>query len=244
MSYPTNTPPGYVMAQPIFRLSGDRGLLVEFGTSIDPDINRLTRNVAQRLEALAITGILDVIPAYASFLVIYDPHQIGVSSLQETVLACLDQTDAAPEKEGATVDIPVCYSESFGPDLPNVAGYNGLTPDQVIQIHTAGRYLIYMIGFAPGFPYLGGLDPRLHTPRLDTPRSQVEAGSVGIANNQTGIYPISSPGGWQIIGRTPLRLFVPETENPVPYYRPGDSLRFVSISESEFYRLLREQDHG
>ncbi|MBS3778854.1 MAG: 5-oxoprolinase subunit PxpB [Desulfovermiculus sp.] len=244
MSHLTNNSSGHVQVQPMFRLSGDRGLLVEFGTSIDPDMNRLTRNVAQRLERMAISGVLDVVPAYASFLVIYDPDQIGVSSLQETVLACWDQADPAPENEGATVDIPVCYSESFGPDLPNVAEHNGLTPDQVIQIHTAGRYLIYMIGFAPGFPYLGGLDHRLHTPRLDTPRPKVEAGSVGIANNQTGIYPISSPGGWQIIGRTPLRLFVPEAENPVPYYRPGDSLRFVSISESEFHRLVREQDHG
>jgi len=244
MSHLVNTPSDHMKVQPIFRLSGDRGLLVEFGSSIDRDINRLTRNVAQSLERMAISGVLDVVPAYASFLIIYDPYLIGISPLQETVLACCDQTDAAPEKEGAVVDIPVCYSESLGPDLPNVAEHNGLTPDQVIQIHTTGNYLIYMIGFAPGFPYLGGLDPRLHTPRLDTPRSQVESGSVGIANNQTGIYPISSPGGWQIIGRTPLRLFVPEAENPVPYYRPGDSLRFVSISESEFYRLLREQDHG
>ncbi|MFP4049550.1 MAG: 5-oxoprolinase subunit B family protein, partial [Desulfovermiculus sp.] len=109
---------------------------------------------------------------------------------------------------------------------------------------TSGRYLIYMFGFAPGFPYLGGLDPRLHTPRLDTPRDRVEAGSVGIANNQTGIYPIASPGGWQIIGRTPLRLFIPEQADPVPLYRPGDQLRFVSISETEFHRLAREENHG
>ncbi|MDZ7761834.1 MAG: 5-oxoprolinase subunit PxpB [Desulfovermiculus sp.] len=230
--------------QPVFRLSGDRGLLVELGSSIDPEINRLTRSVAKRLEHMAVPGVLDVVPAYASFLIIYDPHRITVSRLQETVQTCWNQPDTHLGGEGKTVDIPVCYNESFGPDLPTVARHNGLSPEEVVRMHTSGLYLIYMIGFAPGFPYLGGLDPRLHTPRLDTPRARVEAGSVGIANDQTGIYPISSPGGWQIIGRTPLRLFTPEQTDPVPFYRPGDQLRFVPISEVEFQRLAREESHG
>ena len=241
------SPPDYAhhsSPRPLFRLSGDRGLLVELGSSIDPETNRLTRDMARGLEHRDVPGLLDVVPAYASFLIIYDPQRTTASWLQEAVLSCLTQSPSHSTPKGNVVDIPVCYSDSFGPDLGTVAGHNGLKTEEVITIHTSSLYLIYMIGFAPGFPYLGGLDHRLHTPRLDTPRSRVEAGSVGIANNQTGIYPISSPGGWQIIGRTPLRLFAPEREDPVPYYRPGDQLRFVSISEQEYYRLAREQTNG
>ncbi|MFW6326635.1 MAG: 5-oxoprolinase subunit PxpB, partial [Desulfovermiculus sp.] len=232
-----SSPPNHTHDQgpePIFRLAGDRGLLVEFGTSIDPDLNRRTRSVAVCLETKAVPGIMEIVPAYASFLIVYQPDLINVHTLRETVRACLDPAGYILEDDGKVVDIPVCYSQDFGPDLPFVAQCNNLTLEEVIHLHTSGRYLIYMFGFAPGFPYLGGLDPRLHTPRLDTPRDRVEAGSVGIANNQTGIYPIASPGGWQIIGRTPLRLFTPEQADPVPLYRPGDQLRFVSISETEF----------
>ncbi|MFO7876786.1 MAG: 5-oxoprolinase subunit PxpB [Desulfovermiculus sp.] len=230
--------------EPVFRLAGDRGLLVEFGTSIDPELNRRTRSVAAHLESKSVPGIMEIVPAYASFLIVYQPDLVSVPSLQEEVRECLDPAQHVLEDDGKVVDIPVCYSQDFGPDLPFVAECNNLTPEEVIRIHTSGRYLIYMFGFAPGFPYLGGLDPRLHTPRLDTPRARVDAGSVGIANNQTGIYPIASPGGWQIIGRTPLRLFTPERADPVPFYRPGDQLRFISISEAEFQRLAREKSHG
>jgi KipI family sensor histidine kinase inhibitor len=230
--------------EPVFRLAGDRGLLVEFGTSIDPDLNRRTRSVAACLECRAVPGIMEIVPAYASFMIIYQPDLVNVHTLQEAVHECLDPAGHVLKDGGKVVDIPVCYSQDFGPDLPFVAQCNNLTLEEVIRIHTSGRYLIYMFGFAPGFPYLGGLDPRLHTPRLDTPRDRVEAGSVGIANNQTGIYPIASPGGWQIIGRTPLRLFTPEQADPVPLYRPGDQLRFVPISETEFHRLAREENHA
>jgi KipI family sensor histidine kinase inhibitor len=215
--------------------------LVEFGTSIEPALNSLTRNVATSLESKKIPGVLEVIPAYASFVVLYQPDIVTVSSLQHAVHQCVQSVQCLRGEEGKLVDIPVCYSPTFGPDLPTVAAHNGLSQAEVVQIHSSGEYLIYMFGFAPGFPYLGGLDPRLHTPRLDTPRPRVEAGSVGIANNQTGIYPIASPGGWQIIGRTPLRLFVPEKPDPVPLYRPGDRIRFVSIPESDFHRLAREE---
>lgn len=237
----TNRPP---VPAPVFRLSGDCGLLVEFGTSIDPELNRLTRNVALSLERKAIPGVMEVVSAYASFLIFYQPNVVSVSSLQEMVRQCAQSMQLNQADEGNLVEIPVCYNQMFGPDLATVAEYNGLSQKEVVQIHTSGHYLLYMFGFAPGFPYLGGLDPRLHTPRLDTPRPKVAAGSVGIANNQTGIYPLTSPGGWQIIGRTPLRLFAPEMPNPVPFYRPGDRLRFVSITESEFHRLAREEHCG
>jgi KipI family sensor histidine kinase inhibitor len=233
------------LSEPRFRISGDRGLLVELGESIDLETNRHTRLVASRLEGLKLEGILEVVPAYCSFLVIYQPESIHAERLQEEILGCSRQTDGhEPDASSRTVDIPVCYGGDFGPDIGTVAETNGLSEEEVIRIHAASEYPIYMMGFAPGFPYLGGLDERLHTPRLETPRSAVPAGSVGIAGSQTGIYPLTSPGGWQLIGRTPLRLFVPEQENPVPYYEPGDRLRFVPISEEEYQRQLREQGHG
>ncbi|MFO7802648.1 MAG: 5-oxoprolinase subunit PxpB [Desulfovermiculus sp.] len=241
---PSHQFPSHPGHRPLFRLSGDRGLLVELGTVIDPELNQLTRIVANGLQERSIPGVLDVVAAYASFLIIYDPKEITLASLQNEILACWDQAHPTQVENTKTVDIPVCYTETFGPDLTVVAEYNQLSREEVIRLHTAGQYLIYMIGFAPGFPYLGGLDPRLHTPRLDTPRAKVEAGSVGIANNQTGIYPIAGPGGWQIIGRTPVQLIRPQHKNPVPLYQPGDRLRFVPISEEEFHRLAQEQEHA
>ena len=242
--HPGHPPAQGTSPRPTFRFSGDCGLLVELGTVIDLGLNQLTRDLATRVKERTVSGVLDVVAAYASFLIVYDPEQITPGQLQTTVLECWGQTDPDQKETGKTVDIPVCYSETFGPDLPTVAGYNNLSREDVVRLHTAGLYPIYMIGFAPGFPYLGGLDPKLHTPRMDTPRTRVEAGSVGIANNQTGIYPISSPGGWQIIGRTPLRLFTPEHADPVPLYHPGDRLRFYPISEETFHRMAREQDHA
>ncbi len=223
---------------PRIRYCADWGLLAEFGSSIDPDLNSWTRLVAQRLQKNSLPGVLEIVPAYASFLVIYDPLELDTKTLERAILSCCRQFAVAEAgKRARVVDIPVCYEGELAPDLENVAGRNGLDVRQVIRIHTGTDYLVYMLGFAPGFPYLGGLDERLHTPRLDTPRELVPAGSVGIAGSQTGIYPLSSPGGWQIIGRTPLRLFDPGLENPVPYYAPGDRLRFYEISREEFHRL-------
>lgn len=233
------------LTEPRFRISGDRGLLVELGESIDLQTNRQTRLIASRLEQLNLEGVLEVVPAYCSFLVIYQPESIHVDRLQEEIHGCTRQTAGEePETSGRTVDIPVCYGSEYGPDIETVAEANGLSVEEVIRIHASSEYPIYMMGFAPGFPYLGGLDERLHTPRLETPRSAVPAGSVGIAGSQTGIYPLTSPGGWQLIGRTPLRLFVPENEEPVPYYKPGDRLRFVPISDEDYERQLRGQGHG
>jgi inhibitor of KinA len=224
--------------QPRFRLSGDRGLLVELGQAIDLETNARVRAAAADLEKHAYPGIVEVIPAYCSILIIYEPQRIELADLKETVRKHTTLTfDSNASVSGRTVEIPVCYGGDFGPDIEAVARHNGLSVQEVITIHTATSYPIYMLGFAPGFPYLGGLDQRLHTPRLETPRARVEAGSVGIANAQTGIYPLPSPGGWQLIGRTPLRLFAPEMDDPVPYYRPGDRLQFVSISRQEFNRL-------
>lgn len=223
----------------------DWGLLVAFGERIDPELNAWTRLVADRLRQYHIDGVLEVVTAYSSFLVIYDPARLDTKSLREKVFACCSEKKEDESFQlSSTVEIPVCYAPEYAPDIEDVARLNNLSVKEVIDIHCRTEYLIYMLGFAPGFPYLGGLDQRLHTPRLDTPRKLLPAGSVGIAGSQTGIYPLASPGGWRIIGRTPLRLFDAGQKPPVPYYAPGDKLKFKSISRREFQRMAGEQSHG
>lgn len=231
--------------EPRLRYCADWGLLVQLGDSIDPELNAWTRLAADKMRDLALPGVQEVVPAYASFLVIYDPLQLEPERLKQAVLSCCQ--DQSPEdllQHARTVRIPVCYQGQHAPDIQDVAKIHSLSVQQVINIHCEPEYLIYMLGFAPGFPYLGGLDPRLHTPRLDTPRQQVPSGSVGIAGSQTGIYPLASPGGWRIIGRTPLRLFAPELDCPVPYYAPGDKLQFYPVDQQEFQRLQQEEGYG
>jgi KipI family sensor histidine kinase inhibitor len=141
------------------------------------------------------------------------------------------------------IEIPTLYGGDSGPDLDYVASHNGLTPEEVVQIHASGTYRIYMLGFTPGFPYLGGMDERIATPRLETPRTKISGGSVGIAGAQTGIYPIDSPGGWQIIGRTPLALYDPQREEPI-LLQAGESIRFVPIDQETYDRLWQETREG
>ncbi len=231
-----------------YRVSGDGGLLVELGDRIDWTLNTRTRRLALLLEREALPGVTEIVPAYCSFLILFEPATLDLGRLkaqiEELFQEIEDSGDEEPGASGRSVEIPVCYGGDYGPDLASVAQHNDLSPEEVVRIHSSGTYPVYMLGFAPGFPYLGGLDERIATPRLDTPRSHVPAGSVGIAGSQTGIYPLASPGGWRLIGRTPLTLFDPTAEDPVPYYRPGDSLCFVAVSEEEFNRILREGCHG
>jgi KipI family sensor histidine kinase inhibitor len=225
---------------PRFRLAGDRGLLVEFGEGIDLAVNRKVRAMAMAFDDRAPAGIVEVMPTYRSLLIVYDPMKNDPETLREKIrelAADLDESRIPPPK---TVEIPVCYGGQFGPDIAFVADTHGLTVQEVIEIHCEPDYPIYMIGFTPGFPFLGGLDEALHTPRLETPRTRVPEGSVGIANAQTGVYPVASPGGWRIIGRTPVRLFAPERENPFRY-TAGDRIRFAQISEEE-YRSIAEKE--
>lgn len=141
------------------------------------------------------------------------------------------------------IHIPVLYNLEMGPDLEEVASYNNLTIEEVVQIHTTNEYLVYMLGFMPGFPFLGGLDERIHTPRRSEPRVKINAGSVGIANNQTGLYPSDSPGGWQIIGRTPLKVFDQYSE-PMTLYEAGDYIKFYSIDETTYNQIESEINDG
>ncbi|MFO7785591.1 MAG: 5-oxoprolinase subunit PxpB [Thermodesulfobacteriota bacterium] len=225
---------------PRFRPAGDRGILAEFGEGIDLSVNRKVRAAALILEQRPPVGIVEVIPTYRSLLIIYDPMQTVPEGIEQALLALEQDMDSSCIPPPKVVDIPVCYGGDFGPDIGFVAETHGLSVDEVIRIHSEPLYPIYMIGFTPGFPFLGGLAESLHTPRLETPRFHVPEGSVGIANNQTGVYPVASPGGWRLIGRTPLRLFAPERETPF-LYTAGDLIRFVPIREGDYRRIAQEQ---
>jgi len=219
-----------------FRVCGDGALLVEYGDGVDREVNEKVRAMALVIDRQRPAGVARLVPAYRSLAVFYDPLAVSPEDLQARLReleATLEEADVASAR---TVDIPVLYGGEAGPDLETVAACHALAPEDVVRIHSATPYHIFAIGFAPGFPYLGGLDPRLHTPRLKTPRSLVPAGSVGIAEAQTGIYPSDSPGGWQLIGRTPLRLFDPSRKEPIRY-GAGDRIRFVPISASDYDRI-------
>ena len=222
--------------KPRFLLAGDRGLLVEFGAAIDPEINRKVRQIFLSLEETPIEGVIEVIPTYRSILIAYNPFQTDPETLKREILDRENNLDKWEILLPETVEIQVAYGDEFGPDLEFVAQYNKLTPEEVIQIHTSGTYLIYMIGFTPGFPFLGGLSEKIFTPRLEKPRQLVPAGSVGIANNQTGIYSIDSPGGWQLIGKTPIKLYDP-TGSPPILLKAGNYLKFKSISKKEYQEI-------
>jgi len=223
---------------PRFLLAGDFGLLVEFGDKIDPEINKRVREIFITLEKFPIDGITEAVPTYRSILIFYDPLKTSPDQLQQKILALEKRSREVTIPPPETIEIPVVYGGDFGPDLGFVAEHNGLNQEEVIEIHTSGIYLIYMLGFTPGFPFLGGLSERLFTPRLKTPRDVVPAGSVGIANNQTGIYPIDSPGGWQLIGRTPIKLYDPKRENPI-LLKAGNYLRFKRITGAEYEEILQ-----
>ncbi len=230
---------------PHFYPLGDAAVVLEFGQTIDPATHRLIQAFSQLLTQHPPPGLREVVPAFATLTVYYDPwvlrHGRGklpyeqmVSALQNLLPAA--QAAATVAAPGPLVEIPVCYGGAHGPDLELVAHHAQLFPEEVIARHAAPDYLVYMVGFAPGFPYLGGLDARLATPRRAQPRPLVPAGAVGIAGVQTGIYSLPTPGGWQLIGRTPRRLFDP-ARTPPSLLHAGDRLRFVPISAVEFERL-------
>ena len=222
------------------RMAGDRGLLVEYGDVIDPAVNNKVRSMAIVMADNPLKGVTEIIPTYRSLLIIYNPamtHPVELEKMLAALEARLDEIKIPPPR---TVEIPVCYGGEFGPDIETVADTNQLTVAEAIKLHCEPEYLIYMVGFTPGFPFLGGLSEKLHTHRLETPRTLVPEGSVGIANNQTGIYPIASPGGWQLIGRTPVKLFTPGRINPF-LYQAGDRIKFKPISAAEYTHLVEKE---
>ncbi len=219
---------------------GDRGLLLEFGDEIRTEVNEKVRRMALAVEKEAVEGILEVVPTYRSLLVIYNPLQISLEELKRRLkeLEASSREFAFPDPK--LTRIPVLYGGPFGPDLEKVADYLRLPSEEVVRLHCSRPYFIYMIGFMPGFPYMGELPDRLVVPRLKTPRLSVPAGSVAIAQRQTGIYPVESPGGWQILGRTPMKIFDPEKEPP-SLLRMGDWVQFYPINEKEFSEWQSER---
>lgn len=222
---------------------GDCGVLVELGDSISEEVNSKVMELNRRIHGLSVEGILETVPAFCSVLVCYDPLKTDYDAVSKVLSLLSESLEGKTGIRGRLVEIPVCYGGSFGPDLSFVAEHGKITEEEVIRIHSSRDYRIYMLGFLPGFPYLGGMDERIFTPRLNSPRTRIPAGSVGIGGEQTGIYPMDSPGGWQLIGRTPYRLFKPEKVGK-PLYEAGDSIRFVPISQEEYKEIKRKQEMG
>lgn len=226
---------------------GESAILIEFGKGIDPKIHGKVKMFTENLDLSPLPGMIEYVSAFSSVTIFYDPVKVrkmyqespeGKSLLTFEILAAMVREKLGNLEHDANytpriVEIPVCYGEEFGPDLQYVAEHNKLTADEVIHIHSHGEYLVYMIGFAPGFPYLGGMSECIATPRRQSPRMSIPAGSVGIAGMQTGVYPIATPGGWQLIGNTPVELFRP-LDNPPTLLQSGDRIRFYPISRIEY----------
>lgn len=221
---------------------GDRAVTITLGDTIDLATHRRVRAVSAALDARRPAGVVDQAPAFASVTVHYDPARVAgnrATSPYDRLIAELDallsqvHDDDLPPPQ--LVEIPVCYGGELGPDLDDVARQHQLTPQDVIDLHSGAEYLVYMVGFMPGFAYMGGLPAQLATPRRATPRTAVPAGTVGIGGSQTGVYPLESPGGWNLIGRTPVKIFDIARE-PATLLTTGDHARFVSISARDFER--------
>ncbi len=227
-----------------FLFSGDSALVIEFGNEISVDINKKIRKMMDDIKKENIDGIVELVPTYCSLLINYDVLKIDYNTLVEKLKTFLNNNLETAEGEEVTlIEIPTLYNDEVGPDLSYVAEHNKLSKEEVIKIHTGTDYLVYMLGFMPGFTYLGGMSEKIATPRLESPRLQIYPGSVGIAGKQTGMYPSMSPGGWRIIGRTPLKLYNPDSDTPV-YISSGDYVRYVSISEEKYNEILKKVENN
>jgi inhibitor of KinA len=223
--------------------SGDSAIVVELEARVDPEINARAIRLAGAVQAAAIAGVRDVVPTYRSVAVFFDPLRTDYRGLIKWLEGHLDRMPAPPIAEPPLITVPVCYEDELGPDLAAVAAFANMSPQDVIAIHASARYRVFMLGFMPGFAYMGAVDSRIAMPRRSTPRLRVPSGAVGIAGEQTGIYPAETPGGWQLIGRTPLKPF--DVTRPAPFlFEPGNAVRFVPISRSEFERLVRVNHKG
>jgi len=212
---------------------GDSALRIQLGEGIDPGVNRRVRAACAALERASLRGVVEWVPGYAAVTVHYLPHVVRFHELSRAVEATIASGKELEVPAAHLVTLPVFYGGERGPDLQFVAEHHGLSVDEVIDLHSRPEYLVYMIGFAPGFPYLGGLPQRLVTPRLEKPRLSVPKGSVGIGGAQTGVYSVDSPGGWRLIGRTPVPLYDPGQERP-SLLQAGDRVRFRAVGARDY----------
>lgn len=228
---------------------GDNAVIIELGEDINIETQQKVKMITSILDNNPPEWMIEYIPAFTTVTVFYNP--VKTSNLLNYKILPYDyvcgklqqllrELKADKKIKHRVVKIPVCYGGEFGPDLEYVAAFNGLTTEEVINIHSSGDYLVYMIGFAPGFPYIGGMSEKIATPRRETPRLKIPSGSVGIAGKQTGVYPIETPGGWQLIGRTPLKLFRPNKEPP-SLLMAGDKIQFVPISYNEYKEMEEDE---
>jgi len=231
---------------------GDSAIVVELGKNIELETHRMVAELSSYIDEHPIQVITEYVPAFTSVTIYYDcilaaslRERYCVSSayevMEKIIEDILSTLEISSKYNPEIVEIPVCYGGEFGPDLEFVAKHNRLTVEEVIRIHSEGLYLTYMLGFAPGFPYLGGLPERIAAPRRESPRLKIPEGTVGIAGNQTGVYPIETPGGWQLIGRTPIKLFNPEKSPPV-LLKAGNLIQFKPISYQEYQAILEVRD--
>jgi len=218
---------------------GDSALLVEFGDGINLMLNRKVTTLNEAILEAEVQGVEELVPTYRSLLICYNPLKTTYEQLVFRIREIEERpAESSAEVEGRKIVVPVVYGGEYGLDLGSVARYHGLMEEEVVKLHSGREYRVYMIGFVAGFPYLGEVPDEIATPRLGTPRLKVPAGSVGIAEKQTGIYPCEAPGGWQIVGRTPLELF-DSMRQPPALLEPGDAVKFEPISEERF-RAFRE----
>jgi inhibitor of KinA len=218
--------------------AGDSAIVVEFEARIDPAVNAQAISLAEAVQAAGVAGVRDVVPTYRSVAIHFDPLRTDIDALTGEVDRALASGSSSSAAARSPIRIPVCYGGEFGPDLPAVAAYAGCSEQTVVLAHTATTYRVFMLGFVPGFAYLGIVDQRIAMPRHAVPRVRVPARSVAIAGVQTGIYPSETPGGWQLIGRTPLPPFDPNRPEPF-LMKAGDAVQFYAIERAEYDRVSK-----
>ena len=217
--------------------AGDSALVVEFGNKIDEQINAYVHALAEKIEQQHMDGVIEVVPTFRSVLIYYDMYSFSYQEMEKKMIRVAQELQEDGKMVKKIIKIPCCYGARFGQDLADMEKITGLSRDEIIEIHSSVDYKIYMLGFLPGFVYLGGMDKRIEAPRLKEPRVKINKGAIGIGGSQTGIYPMDSPGGWRLIGATPVELYNPDRKEPI-LLKAGEYIRFVPISLTDYYDII------